>query len=103
MFDEGVGFRYEFPEQENLKHFVVSDELTQYNLTGDHKAFWIPGDFDTNEYFYSTSLLSEINSLVGRRVADIFPKWELGENFVQTPIMMKSSSGIYINIFEAAQ
>lgn len=102
LFDEGVGFRYEFPEQENLKHFVVSDELTQYNLTGDHKAFWIPGDFDTNEYFYSTSLLSEINSLVGRRVADIFPKWELGENFVQTPIMMKSSSGIYINIFEAA-
>ena len=102
LFDEGLGFRYEIPEHYSLNYFVVTNELTEFNLTDDHDAFWMPGDFDTNEYFYSHTSLSKINSLVGRRTGDIFPKWNLGDNFVQTPIMMKSKKGIYINIFEAA-
>ncbi len=102
LFDEGVGFRYEFPEQDNLKHFVVSDELTEFNLTGDHKAYYIPGDFDTNEYSHTTSNLSEVNALVGRRTGEIFPNWNLAENIVQTPVMMKTKNGLYVNIFEAA-
>src|SRR5829696_8099182 len=64
LFDDGLGFRYEFPEQNGLKYFVVSDEKTEFNLTGDHKTFWIPGDYDTNEYIYTTSKLSEVNAKV---------------------------------------
>ena len=102
IFDEGVAFRYEFPKQENLNYFIVSDEKTQFNLTGNHKTFWIPGDFDSQEYAYNETNLSEIdiskldlNNGIGLK--------SIPNNFmVQSPLMMKSKEGIYINIFEAA-
>lgn len=102
LFDEGLGFRYEFPEQEKLNYFTVTNEKTEFHLTGDHKAFWIPGDFDTNEYAYNESKLSEVDAEIGRRVGEIFTRSPISSNFVQTPLMMKSADGLYINIFEAA-
>src|SRR4029078_11689681 len=62
VFDEGLGFRYKFPQQEKLLHFVVDDERSQFRLTGDHKTFWIPGDYDSNEYPYNTTKLSEVDA-----------------------------------------
>ncbi|MDA0987255.1 MAG: glycoside hydrolase family 97 protein [Bacteroidetes bacterium] len=102
LYDEGLGFRYEFPLQDNLKHFVVADELTEFNLTGDHKTWWTPGDFDTNEYFYQTSPISKIHVGNLRRAGEIFTSSPIGNNFVQTPVQFKTSKNIYINIFEAA-
>lgn len=102
IYDEGVGFRYEFPEQEHLKYFTVTDELTEFRLTGDHTAFWIPGDYDTNEYEYSETRISKINALRGRNSSEISTRSIIGDNGVQTPLMLKSDNGLYINIFEAA-
>ena len=102
VFNEGVGFRYEFPSQENLNHFIIADELTQFNMTGDHKVFWIPGDYDSNEFAYTTSLLSGIDASGSGKVQEIFAKCPIADNAVQTPLMMKSKEGIYINIHEAA-
>lgn len=103
VFEDGVGFRYEFPVQPNLKYFIVSKELTEFNLTGDHKAFWIPGDYDSNEYLYTTSNLSEVDAWkqpmlsVGDRAENI-----PDQDAVQTPLMLKTAEGLYINIHEAA-
>ncbi|MFN0156826.1 MAG: glycoside hydrolase family 97 protein [Bacteroidota bacterium] len=102
LFNDGLGFRYEFPVQNDLGYFTVSDENTEFNLVGDHKAFWIPGDFDTNEYAYYETKLSEVDAEKGRRIGEIFVKSVIGPNFVQTPLMMKSADGLYINIHEAA-
>jgi hypothetical protein len=103
VFEDGVGFRYEFPLQSNLKYFVVADERTHFNLTADHKTFWIPGDYDTNEYLYTTSRLSEIdNTSIVKNSTDIAVRTAPDPNAVQTPLMMKSSDGLYINIHEAA-
>lgn len=103
VFDEGVGFRYEFPEQNGFKHFIVKNELSQFNLAGNHKTFWIPGDYDTNEYLYNTTLLSEINAIAAaKKEKDIALQSVIGENTVQCPLMMKTKEGIYINIHEAA-
>jgi glucan 1,4-alpha-glucosidase len=103
IFDDGVGFRYEFWEQSNLKHFVVADELTQFNLAANHKTFWIPGDYDTNEYLYNTTKLSEIDAVkAAAREPDIALKSVIGTNTVQTPLMLKTDNGLYINIHEAA-
>ncbi|NBB22209.1 glycoside hydrolase family 97 protein [Runella sp. CRIBMP] len=103
VFNEGVGFRYEFPKQENLTHFVVADELTQFNLAGDYKAFWIPGDYDTNEYLYNTTKLSEVNAVAAAaKETDIALKSVIGPNAVQTPLMLKTPQGLYINLHEAA-
>ncbi|MDX6444529.1 MAG: glucan 1,4-alpha-glucosidase [Blastocatellia bacterium] len=102
LFDDGLGFRYEFPEQNDLKYFIVSDEKTEFNLTGDHKAFWIPGDYDTNEYAYFTTRLSEVDATKGSAAQEIGVKSIAGANVVQTPLMMKTSDGLYINIHEAA-
>ena len=102
LFNDGLGFRYEFPVQDNLKYFTVLEENTQFALTGDHKTFWIPGDYDSQEYTYTTSLLSEINSATGKKVDEISVKSIPGDNFVQTPLMMKTKDGLYINIHEAA-
>ncbi len=103
VFEDGVGFRYEFPLQPNLKYFVVADELTQFNLTGDHKTFWIPGDYDENEYKYTTSKLSEVEDwhipLLSNNPKEMN---EPDEYAVQTPLMMKTADGLYINIHEAA-
>ncbi len=103
VFAEGVGFRYVFPLQPNLKYFIVSDELTQFALAGDHKTFWIPGDYDSNEYPYTTSKLSEVNNkaLVDKST-DIAVRVAPDSFAVQTPLMMKSDDGLYINIHEAA-
>lgn len=103
VFEDGVGFRYEFPTQPNLKYFIVSDELTSFNLAGDHKTFWIPGDYDTNEYPYTTSKISEINNrqLVASST-DIAVRVAPDAHAVQTPLMMKTADGLYINIHEAA-
>ena len=103
VFNEGVGFSYEFPKQDHLNHFVVADELTQFNLGGDYKTFWIPGDYDTNEYLYNTTKLSEVNALdAAAKETDIALKSVIGANYIQTPLMMKTQKGLYINIHEAA-
>ncbi|MCB9054775.1 MAG: glycoside hydrolase family 97 protein [Chitinophagales bacterium] len=102
VFNDGAGFRYEFPEQANLKHFIVADELTQFAMTGDHKVWWIPGDYDTNEYWYNTTKLSEVDASSGKLVAEIHAKTFFDKNAVQTPLMMKTDEGIYVNIHEAA-
>lgn len=103
LFKDGLGFRYEFPEQKNLQHFVVKDELTQFQLAGNHTAFWIPGDFDTNEYLYQKTLLSDIDAFkAATKEKDIAVTTLIDANAVQTPLMMKSKEGLYINIHEAA-
>lgn len=102
VFNDGVGFRYEFPKQEKLDHFVVDDELTQFALAGDHKTFWIPGDYDSNEFSYYTTKLSEIDASGGGKAEEIYAKTPFDKNGVQTPLMMKSDDGLYINIHEAA-
>lgn len=102
LFDDGLGFRYEFPEQNGLQYFTVSDELTEFNLTGDHKTFWIPGDFDSNEYDYSTTLLSQVDAYRGQTATEISTRSIIAANAVQTPLMMKTNENIYINIHEAA-
>ncbi|TCC99530.1 glycoside hydrolase family 97 protein [Pedobacter hiemivivus] len=104
VFEEGLGFRYEFPKQPGLKYFIVGNELTQFNLTGDHKAFWIPGDYDTNEYSYTTSALSRVDAWeVQKKATDIAVRVVPDQYAVQTPLMLKTANGLYINIHEAAQ
>lgn len=103
IFEDGVGFRYEFPKQPKLKYFIISGELTQFNMAGDHKSFWIPGDYDTNEYPYTTSKISEIdNKDMVDKSTDICVRTVTDRYSVQTPFMMKSDDGLYINIHEAA-
>jgi hypothetical protein len=102
LFDDGLGFRYEFPVQDELKYFTLTEEKTEFNLTGDHKTFWIPGDYDSQEYAYNTTKLSEIDATRGKLVDEIAVKSIFADNAVQTPLMMKSADGLYINIHEAA-
>ena len=103
VFDDGVGFRYEFPLQPKLKHFVISDELTEFNVSGDHKTFWIPGDYDSNEYAYTTSPLSQVDAWKLPLISNGSKEENMPDQFaVQTPLMMKSIDGLYINIHEAA-
>jgi hypothetical protein len=103
VFADGVGFRYEFPTQPNLKYFVVADELTEFSLTGNHKAFWIPGDYDTNEYPYTTSALSDINSAALVKASTAIAVRDAPDpQMVATPLMLKSADGLYVNIHEAA-
>jgi len=103
VFEDGVGFRYEFPKQPGLQYFIVKDELTHFNFTGDHKAFWIPGDYDSNEYPYTTCSLSAIDNkpLVESSTA-IAVRVAPDRYSVQTPLLLKTSEGLYINIHEAA-
>jgi len=102
VFEDGVGFRYVFPGASGLGYFVVTDEMTQFALAGDHKTFWIPGDYDTNEYPYTTSRISEIdNKELVEKSADIAVRVAPDRYAVQTPLMMKSEDGLYINIHEA--
>ena len=102
LFDDGLGFRYEFPEQKNLTYFVIKEERTQFAMAGDHTAFWIPGDYDTQEYDYTTSKLSEIRGLMDKAVTPNASQTPFSETGVQTALMMKSADGLYINIHEAA-
>ena len=102
LFNDGLGFRYEFPKQKNLNYFIIKEENTEFNLAGDHKIFWIPGDYDTNEYAYMTSKISEIPDLMKKATIIINAQQPIKNTAVQTPSMMKSSDGIYINIHEAS-
>lgn len=102
LFNDGLGFRYEFPKQQALNYFVIREENTEFNLAGDHKIFWIPGDYDTNEYPYMTSKISEIPNLQEKATVQITAQQPIKNPSVQTPSMMKSSDGLYINIHEAA-
>ncbi|WP_339919949.1 glycoside hydrolase family 97 protein [uncultured Flavobacterium sp.] len=102
VFDEGVAFRYDFPKQSELNYFIISDEVTQFNLTDNYKTFWIPGDFDSNEYEYNETKLSEIDNSKIDMNNGIGVKSIPGKYIVQSPLMMKSAAGLYVNIFEAA-
>lgn len=103
VFEDGVGFRYEFPTQNNLKSFVVKDELTEFNMTGDHKSFWIPADFDSNEYKYTSSPLSQVDARKWGLISSGKIEINIPDQYaVQTPLMMKTADGLYINIHEAA-
>jgi hypothetical protein len=102
VFDDGVGFCYEFPQQVHLNHFTVVDENTQFKLTGNHKTFWIPGDYDNNEFNPFTSNLSEIDATISKTYDAINAKKFFDKHAVQTPLMLKSNDGLYINIHEAA-
>jgi len=102
VFEDGVGFRYVFPRESKLDYFIVRQEMTQFALAGDHKTFWIPGDYDTNEYPYTTSRISEIdNKALVEKSTDIAVRVAPDRYAVQTPLMMKSEDGLYINIHEA--
>ena len=104
VFADGVGFRYEFPKQPNLQYFVVADELTEFALPGDPKAFWIPGDYDTNEYPYTVSKLSEVdNSALVQSSTAIAVREVPDAQLVATPLMLKANDGLYVNLHEAAQ
>jgi len=102
VFNEGAAFRFEFPQQDKLNHFVIGEEHSQFRLTGNHKTFWIPGDYDTNEFTYYTTSLSEVDASGGKNVQEIHAKTFFDKNAVQTPLMMKTAEGLYINIHEAA-
>ncbi|KXX68684.1 glycoside hydrolase family 97 protein [Flammeovirga sp. SJP92] len=102
LFDDGLGFRYEFPSQKNLVYFVIEEERTQFAMTGDHKAWWIPGDYDTQEYDYMTSKLSEIRGLMDKAYTGNVSQQGFSQTGVQTALMMKSDNGTYINLHEAA-
>lgn len=102
VFDDGIGFRFEFPQQKNLGHFIVSAEKTEFHLAGDHKAFWIPGDYDSNEFSPNITNLSEVDAADPKYAANIYAHQFFDKNAVQTPLMLKSKDGLYINIHEAA-
>lgn len=102
IYNEGVAFRYDFPKQPKLDYFIISDEKSEFNLTGNHKAFWLPGDFDSQEYPYTESKLSEINTDNIDKNNGIGLKSIAGQHVIQSPLMMKSADNVYLNIFEAA-
>ena len=102
LYDDGLGFRYEFPYQENLTYFVIKEEMTQFALAGDHTAWWIPGDYDTQEYDYTESRLSEIATLMPASIYGNMSQTPFSVNGVQTSLQMRTDDGLYINIHEAA-
>jgi hypothetical protein len=102
VFNEGVGFRYEFPQQADLGHFIIQQERTSFTLTGDHTAHWIPGDYDTQEYDYTTSRISKIESLFDVALTGNASQEQFSITGVQTALMLKTDEGLYINIHEAA-
>jgi len=102
LFDEGLGFRYEFPSQKNLTYFIIKEERTQFAMAADHTAFWIPGDYDTQEYDFTTSKLSEIRGLSEKAKTANVSQTSFSTTGVQTSLMMKSADGLYINLHEAA-
>ena len=102
VFDEGVAFRYDFPKQKDLNYFIISDEVSQFNLTGDHKVFWIPGDYDSQEYEYNETKFSGIDTEKINMNNGIGVKTIWGKYAVQSPLQMKTADNLYLNIFEAA-
>lgn len=102
LFNDGLGFRYEFPQQKNLNYFVIKEEHSQFAMAGDHTAFWIPGDYDTQEYDYTTSRLSEIRGKMKDAITPNSSQYVFSPTGVQTALMMKTDDGLYINLHEAA-
>ena len=102
LFDDGLGFRYEFPSQKSLSYFIIEDELTQFAMDGDHEAWWIPGDYDTQEYDYTHSKLSEIRNLMEKSITDNVSQTTFSMTGVQTSLQLKTKDNLYINIHEAA-
>ena len=102
VYNDGMGLRYEFPRQSNLGYFIIKDEHTQFAMAGDHTAWWLPGDYDTQEYETVTSKLSEIRSKMKAAVTENTSQTTFSETGVQTSLQMKSSDGLYINLHEAA-
>lgn len=102
LFNDGLGFRYEFPLQKNLNYFIVKEERTQFAMTGDHTTFWIPGDYDTQEYDYTESKLSEIRGLMDEAITENSSQTQFSPTGVQTSLQMKTADGLYINLHEAA-
>ena len=102
LFNDGLGFRYEFPQQKDLNYFVIKEEHSQFAMAGDHTAFWIPGDYDTQEYDYTTSRLSEIRGLMKQAITPNSSQTPFSPTGVQTALMMKTDDGLYINLHEAA-
>ena len=102
LFNDGLGFRYEFPQQKNLVYFIVKEEKSQFAMTGNHMAYWLPGDYDTQEYDYTTSRLSEIRGLMDQAITPNSSQTPFSKTGVQTSLMMKTDEGLYINLHEAA-
>ena len=102
LFDDGLGFRYEFPDQKNLTYFVVAEELTEFAMTGNHTAWWVAGDYDTQEYNYQTTKLSEIRGRMKRAISENASSTPIGPTTVQTALQMRTDGGLYLNIHEAA-
>lgn len=102
LYNDGLGFRYEFPEQKNLSYFIIKDERTQFAMSGDHTAYWIPGDYDTQEYDYTTSKLSEIRGYMANSITGNLSQTSFSPTGVQTSLQLKSNDGLYINLHEAA-
>ena len=102
LYDDGLGFRYEFPYQKNLSYFVIKEEMTQFALAGDHMAWWLPGDYDTQEYNFTESRLSEISSKMADAICGNDSQTPFSVNGVQTSLQMRTDDGLYINIHEAA-
>jgi glucan 1,4-alpha-glucosidase len=100
VFDDGVGFRFEFPHQENLNDVVILDENTQFKLTGDHTCWWTPGDWDIYEHLFNTTKFSEIDAR-SKRGHESLAQTYIPENAVSTPVTIKSDDGLYISILEA--
>ena len=102
LFNDGLGFRYEFPSQKNLNYFVIKEELTQFAMTADHTAWWIPGDYDTQEYNYTQCRLSEISKHFKEALTGNDSQTPFSINGVQTSLQLRTDEGLYINIHEAA-
>ena len=102
LFNDGLGFRYEFPQQPNLNYFIIKEERSQFAMTGDHTAFWIPGDYDTQEYDYTISRLSEIRGLMKGAITPNSSQTPFSPTGVQTSLLLKTDNGLYINLHEAA-
>ena len=102
LFNDGLGFRYEFPYQKNLSYFVIKEELTQFAMAGDHTAWWIPGDYDTQEYNFTESRLTEIKDNMEKALNPNDSQTPFSQTGVQTSLQMRTDNGVYINIHEAA-
>ena len=102
LFDDGLGFRYEFPDPKNLTYFVVAEELTEFAMTGNHTAWWVAGDYDTQEYNYQTTKLSEIRGRMKRAISENASSTPIGPTTVQTALQMRTDDGLYLNLHEAA-
>ena len=102
VYDYGMGLRYEFPQQDNLNYFLIKEENTEFAMAGDHMAWWVPGDYDTQEYIIQECHLSEIRGRMKEAIGDNESQTPIGGAAVQTALQMKSNDGLYINIHEAA-